>query len=382
MLVGYRSAAGEELLTPPGRLCDNKANMKTLSQSTAVPTIADVAREAGTTITTVSRVINNSGYVHIAKRKAVLEAVEKLHYIPNANARVLKTKRSRALGLVIGDLLNPFSVQLAHSMQTVAVDRGYTTFVASASEDVRSELAVIESFQCQRLAGMVVATLATPESDAMLARLAEHKVPVVVVGRTIDHPAIDNISANHRRGGALATQHLIGLGHRRIAFVGAERDEAAHVGRLRGYLDAMEAVGLPVLDDHVVGHTGTGHSPRYSTKLTGYQATQHLLRMPTRPTAIFARNDHTATGVIQAVQEAGLTVPDDISVAGFDNIPLTALMSPSLTTVSQPTEEQGRLAAEFLLSRIEQSAPVARREVLLDCHLIVRSSTSRPRTYR
>src|SRR5689334_9946285 len=141
------------------------SNMKTLSHEAPIPTIADVAREAGTTITTVSRVINNSGYVHASKRKAVLEAVEKLHYIPNAS--VLKTKRSRALGLVIGDLLNPFSVQLAHSVQTAAVDRGYTTFVASASDDVRSELAVIEAFQRQRLAGMVVATLATPESDAM-----------------------------------------------------------------------------------------------------------------------------------------------------------------------------------------------------------------------
>ena len=352
--------------------------MKTLSQARSIPTISDVARAAGTTITTVSRVINNSGYVHASKRKAVLEAVEKLHYIPNANARVLKTKRSRALGLVIGDLLNPFSVQLAHSMQAAAVDRGYTTFVASASDDVRSELAVIESFQCQRLAGMVVATLATPESDQMLARLAEHKVPIVLVGRSFDHPGVDSISANHRRGGALATQHLIDLGHKRIAFVGAEQYEAEHVGRLRGYLDAMEEAGLPVSAGHVVGHTGTGHSPRYSTKITGYQATQRLLRLPSRPSAIFARNDHTATGVIQALQEAGLRVPEDISVAGFDNIPLTALMSPTLTTVSQPTEEQGRLAAEFLLSRIEQKAPPTRREVLLDCHLIVRSSTSEP----
>jgi DNA-binding LacI/PurR family transcriptional regulator len=355
--------------------------MKTISQE-SLPTIADVAKASGTTITTVSRVLNNSGYVHVSKRTAVLEAVEKLHYIPNANARVLKTRKSRAIGLVIGDLLNPYSVQLAHSIQTVAVDRGYTTFVASASEDVRSELAVIESFQCQRLAGMIVATLATPESDRMLARLAGHKVPVVVVGRNLDHPGVDAISANHRRGGALATQHLLDLGHRRIAFIGAELGEAEHVGRLRGYLDAMEAGKLRVKPEYVLGHTRSGHSPRYSTKVTGYQATQTLLRLPARPTAIFARNDHTATGVIQALQEAGLRVPEDVSVAGFDNIPLTALMTPTLTTVSQPTEEQGRLAAEFLLSRLESSAPHTRREVTLDCHLIVRASTAAPRASR
>jgi LacI family transcriptional regulator len=344
------------------------------------PTIADVARRASTTTTTVSRVLNNSGYVKSTTRDAVLRAIEELHYVPNANARVLKTKRSRALGLVIGDLQNPYSLALADSVQSVATARGYTTFIASAQDEVESEIAVIEAFHRQRVAGVVVASLPTPQTDKVLARLAAHRLPLVLVGRTLDHAHVDSISANFRRGGQLATQHLIDLGHRRIAFVGAQLSEAERVQRLRGYLDALEQAGLPVRPEYVVGNPRLGPSPRYSTQLTGYQGGQQLLRVQPRPTAIFARNDNTALGALQALKEAGLRVPEDVSLAGFDNIPLAPVMTPALTTVSQPTDEEGRLAAEFLLGRIEQSeVETPRRELVLECNLIVRASTASPR---
>lgn len=346
----------------------------------AQPTISDVAKLAGTTPATVSRVINNSGYVSARARAAVLDAVEQLHYVPNANARVLKTKRSHVIGILTGDLFNPYSVTLAGAVQAHAEARGYTTFMAAAGDAADSETRALEAFHRQRLAGVIVASLPTPASDRLLLRLAEQSLPLVLVGRQLAHPRIDSISANFRRGGTLATQHLIAAGHRRIAFIGANlADTPPRIGRFQGYLDALAEAGLAVRDDLIVGQPRLTPTPKYSTQIDGYRAMQQLLKLPSRPTAIFARNDYTAIGALQALKEAGLRTPDDVAVAGFDDIPLAAAMSPSLTTVSQPTNDEGRFAAEFLLERIERSAgdgDTARREILLECNLIVRASTS------
>lgn len=341
------------------------------------PTIADVARLAGTTNATVSRVINKSGYVRASTRAAVLDAVERLQYVPNGNARDLKTKRSRVIGILTGDLFNPYSVTLAGAVQALAEPRGYTTFIASAGDLAGSEVLALEAFHRQRLAGVIVASLQTPASDRLLLRLADHGLPVALVGRQLDHARIDSISANFRRGGALATQHLVDLGHRRIAFIGASVGDAPRIGRFQGYVDVMADAGLTLRDDLIVGSGRQGPTPRYFTQVDGYHAMQQLLKLPSRPTAIFARNDYTAIGALQALKEAGLRTPDDVAVAGFDNIPLAAAMSPSLTTVSQPTDEEGRLAAEFLLERIERpNSEPARRQITLECNLIVRASTA------
>ena len=342
------------------------------------PTITDVARLASTTPATVSRVINNSGYVRDTTRAAVMAAIEQLNYVPNANARVLKTRRSHVIGILTGDPFNPYSATLAGAVQAHAESRGYTTFMASAGERADSELRVLEAFHRQRLAGVIVASLQTPASDRLLLQLADQDLPLVLVGRRLDHPRIDAISVNFRGGGALATQHLLGLGHRRIAFIGAHPGDAARVGRLQGYLDALAAAGVPARNELIVGPVRSTPTPRYSTQIDGYRAMQELLRLRTRPTAIFARNDYTAIGALQALHEAGLHAPDDVAVAGFDNVPLASAMTPSLTTVSQLTEDEGRLASEFLLEHIERpTARTGRREMTLECSLIVRASTVR-----
>src|SRR5439155_10531435 len=187
----------------------------------AHPTIVDVAQRAGTTAATVSRVLNNSGYVRASTRAAVLRAVNDIAYVPNANARALKTRRSTAIGLVVGDLLNPYAITLANSVQAAAAARGYTVFIAAAGDEVASELAVVDAFVRQRLAGLIVASLPSTESDHRLQQVADRGVHLVLVGRTLDHPRVDSISANYRRGGLAATRHLIELGHRRIGCIGA-----------------------------------------------------------------------------------------------------------------------------------------------------------------
>ena len=337
----------------------------------------DVAKRADTTVATVSRVINNVGYVSASLRERVNSAIEEIGYVPNANARTLRTKRSRTIGVVVGDLMNPYSVELANAVTGAAVDYGYTTFIGAATDDVDSDVAVIDAFHRQRVDGLVVATLQTPTSDAALTKLAEHGMPIVLVGRDIDHPMIDSISADFRSGGRMAAQHLIDLGHKRIAFVGANPDESNRVTRLAGYLEALEAASIRVRPEYIVGSPQAAGSPRYSGHGTGHQATLQLLRLPVSPTAIFARNDHTALGVLQALKEAGLQVPEDVSVIGFDDIPLADRVMPAVSSVRQPTQHQGRAAVEYLLRRIERPDDATQpKKLVLECTLVARETSA------
>lgn len=345
--------------------------------------MVDVAKRAKTTVATVSRVINNVGYVSDPLRKKVEKAIEQVGFVPNANARALRTNRSQTIGVVVGDLMNPYSIELASTVTREVAAHGYTTFIATAATDSSSsEMAVLDAFHRQRVDGMVVATVPTPKSDAAIRRLADSHIPIVAVGRKIRHKFVDCITADYRKAGELATAHLIKQNHKRIAFVGAELDDAKRVTRLRGYLDAMEAAGLPLRPEYVAGNPAATGSPRYATQATGYEATHHLLKLPTPPTAIFARNDQTALGVLQALSEAGKKAPDDVSLIGFDNIPLSKRIVPALTTVSQPTENQGQLASEFLLARIESDQVAPGRNLVLECALIERSSTAPPTVRR
>ncbi len=352
---------------------------------TRMPTMMDVAKRAETTVTTVSRVVNNAGYVATPVRVRVQAAIAEVGFVPNANARTLRTKRSRTIGIVVGDLMNPYSVELANAVTGAAVAYGYTTFIAAATDDQDSDVSVIEAFHRQRVDGLVVATLQTASSDAALLRLAKHGMPIVLVGRELEQGTADSISAGFRRGGLIGAQHLIDLGHRRIAFVGAELNEASRVTRLQGYIDALEAAGLRVRPEYVIGSNQAAGSPRYSRHGTGHQAVLQLLKLPTPPTAIFARNDHTAFGALQALSENGLSVPGSMSVVGFDNLPMSDMVTPTLTSVSQPTKEEGRAAVDCLLRRLEHPEEDPKpRKIVLDCTLVVRGSSaqlqSKPKT--
>lgn len=353
--------------------------------------MVDVAKKANTTVATVSRVVNDVGYVSDGLRQRVEKAIEELGYVPNANARTLKTNVSRTIGVVVGDVVNPYAIELANAVAGEIAAQGYTTFIGTATDDVTSELAVLDAFHRQRVGGLVVATLPTKTSDEAIARLAEHGMPIVLVGRSLPEAGVDSVTADFKKGGMMATRHLIELGHRRIAFVGAELDDADRVSRLDGYLSALAYAGIAVRAEYVAGEPRMTGSPRYATQGTGYYVTQKLLQLSSRPTAIFARNDHVALGVLQALRHecdrrdrsgasaSGCRVPEDVSVVGFDNIPLTSHIMPGLSTVAQPTEGQGQLAAKFLLDRItapdEHQKP---RDVVLECTLIARGSTASP----
>ncbi|MBS0590516.1 MAG: LacI family DNA-binding transcriptional regulator [Proteobacteria bacterium] len=341
-------------------------------------TIHDVAAHAGVSISTASRALRGIGYVDAGKRELVLRAVAALGYVPDASAQALRARRSGVIGIVVGDLGNPHTATLVHSIEKYVSARGYTALFTSVVDDGEAmEQKALQTMLRQRPDGLIVATLQTHISDLLLQQARRAGLPTTLIGRSLASGDFDSITSNYQRGSEILTDYLLSLGHRRIAFVGAHLSEAEHVGRLRGYLAAMQRARIKVRPDWVVGDDKPAR-PYYPNSLTGYRAAKRLLQLRTHPSAIMARNDVTAIGVIQAITEAGLSVPEDVSVTGFDDIPLAGFIAPALTTMSQPTEKEGELAAEFLIARLERPDEViAPRALTLECNLIVRASSAR-----
>ena len=343
-------------------------------------TLTDIAAAAGVTPMTVSRVVNDSGYVSAETRERVVRALAEMNYRRNGLARGLKRQRTDTIGLVLGDIANPFAAELARAAREVASSEGYNLFICVSEHSAREDIAAFDSLADHRVDGLIVATRANKLGNDRLAEIIESGVPVVLIGRDFRHPHADLVSADHLRGGHEATRHLIQLGHKRIGFIGVTLSSGFGLRRFQGYLDALREHGLGVDEELIVGEKKLDEqAPGYSTEMMGYKGMRQLLALRgKRPTAVFARNDFTAIGAVSAIKEAGLRIPQDIAVVGYDDVPLAAHASPPLTTVRQPTREQGRVAAEFLLRRIESGDVLPREERVFECELIVRESTVPP----
>lgn len=335
-------------------------------------TLADVARLAGVVPMTASRAINSSGYVGQEVRARVLKAARKLHYRPNILARTLRGQGLQAVGVMLADISNPFSAELVEGMQSVLVPAGYALFLATAHRSIDQEKANLLAFADHRVDGILVATRGTQIGNQTIAQIAGRGVPIVTVGRPVEHSKVDCVTADHGKGALEAVNHLIGLGHSRIAFLGIAPEDSSRLRRFQGYAEALAAAGIPLREEYIVGPES---GPAYATQEDGFAGMMRLAALPQRPTAIFARNDYTAIGALRAAHQLGIAVPRDLALAGFDNIPLSAYTTPPLTTVEQPIAEQGRSAARFLLDRIAGKATKRRREICLECRLVVRQST-------
>jgi DNA-binding LacI/PurR family transcriptional regulator len=347
---------------------------KPVAEKKRRPTIVDIANRAGVAPMTVSRVINESGYVSRESREKVEQAIKELNYHPNGLARSLKRQRTQVVGILLPDIANPFSAELVRGIQEALLPRGYSSFISASERSVQREQEALRALFDHRADGIIVATRETKAGNDFLLRLVERELPVVVVGRALNHPHVDRVTADHWKGAYEAVEHLIALGHRRIGFVGVSPINGAGLRRYQGYLDALREHGLPIDEKLIVG-PASQVGPGYSTQDDGYAGMKKLLALKKRPTAVFARNDFTAMGALCAIRDAGLGVPEDVAIVGFDNVPLAAYTSPPLTTVDQPTKEQGYEAARLLLERVEGDETRERREICLDCHLVIRQST-------
>jgi LacI family transcriptional regulator len=331
--------------------------------------IRDIASLAGVSIATVSRVINGRPDVAPATRELVMQHVRALGYVSNRSARALVGKRTGLIGLVVPFPQNDFFAAIIEGAGEAAYERDARLVLCPTHHRKDREVSMLDRL----LHGATDGTLLVLpiETTAELRHLRRLGSPFVVIDPSL--PLDDDIpvvAAANWSGGRMATEHLIGLGHRRIGAITGHRGWCASVDRLAGYHSALLAAGLPIVPAYV-------READFQIQ-EGYRAAHELLALPDPPTAIFAMSDPMAIGTMRAARERGLEVPADLSVVGFDDVQVAAVVTPPLTTISQPLEEMGRLAVALLYRQID-GQPLDATRVELSTRLVVRASTAPPR---
>jgi LacI family transcriptional regulator len=339
-----------------------------------------VADLAGVAVTTVTRVIYNKGYVAEDTRERVLKAVEATGYRVNSIAQTLKRNRSYVIGhLLRSTVPNPFFVKVARGVEEYARSRGYATLTYNVQNDVAAERQGIDTFLGWRADAVV---FSTPVAQENVDYAVASRVPVVQVERPRSEKG-HRITVNNYAGAMAAMRHLVELGHRRIAYVGeapgSQQNALAdyvEIERFGAYREVM--LGLGGFDDRLVRFGAPYQIDLTSAQGHGYQAARALLADVPRPTAILCSNDILAAGALQAIHEAGLRVPDDISIIGFDDT-LAEYLSPLLTSVRLPARRLGQAAARLVIDDLEGAAPQAPAHLTLEAEFMPRQSTAAPR---
>lgn len=329
-------------------------------------TLSDVAAAAGVSRTTVSRYLSGSITLPQTTRDRIDSAILALDYRPNLLAKRLSTGRAEAIGLVTPEIDNPFFARLAAAVEAEADKHGYAVNLSSTQGDPAREMAAIRRMRDGHVDGMVLIT-GRPD-DGRLARHLVQDDKVVLLDEDVPGVGLCRVFARNEQGAYLATRHLIEAGHRHIAFLGGPPGLMSVRERWDGFARAMGEAGLSIAPEDV-------HLRDYS-RAFGEEAARRILARSPRPTAIFASSDYLAIGVLTAFHKAGVRVPEDISLVGFDDMPFADLLNPPLTTIRQPVARMGRIAFQLLLALMtgQPAAPLTR----LPVELITRGSVAPP----
>jgi LacI family transcriptional regulator len=337
-------------------------------------TISDVAARAGVSAMTVSRVVNKTGYVRTTTRARVDRAIAELGYVPNALARQLRSKRTKTLALVVSDISNPFFTTIARGVEDVAMGHGFSVMYCNTDESEAEEAQYLLMLVERQVDGVLL--VPTRSTGSSLRMLRAHAMPVVVLDRRVADRRVTSVRCDSEAGAYELTRHLISLGHRRVAVLTGRRTISTSVDRVAGCRRALEEAGLRLDDDLV--HYG-GYNFGSLNQADGHAMARAVLAAAgPRPTAIFAANNFIAFGAIRALREAGLRVPEDMSVVAFDDLPADWVMEPFLTVAAQPAYEIGRRGAELLLGRIAGDQDAPGESVVLPFELIIRRSSAAP----
>jgi LacI family transcriptional regulator len=334
-----------------------------------MPTIQDVAKLAGVAPITVSRVMNNSGYASEETRARVEAAIIELGYIPNTLARGLRSKRTHTLALVVTDITNPFFTLIARGVEDRASHSGYTVIYCNTDESEVKEEKYINILLQKQVDGVLLVPARSNSKSVNF--LFSNEIPVVLIDRSIPDTQTDLVRSDSQEGAYNLTRHLIELGHKKIVTMTGPREVSTSSDRVSGYQRAMVEAGL---EDFEGVYYDT------YTLTSGYELTQQALALNPRPTAIFGTNNFISIGVLKALRDAGLRVPEDMSVVGFDDLPASMVVDPILTVAAQPAYEMGSQAAELLLKRISAELPEINQEVILPTEMIIRRSSGPPRS--
>ena len=331
-------------------------------------TIRDVARLAGVSPMTVSRVVNGTGYTSQETRARVERAIAQLGYVPNAVARQLRSKRSHTIALVLTDITNPFFTTIARGVEDEAAGRDFGVMFCNTDESDAEEVDYLQMLIQRQVDGVLL--VPASNSGESLRLLRAHRIPVVVLDRRVRSPGVDEVRSDSEAGAYELVHHLVEFGHRRIAMLSGRRTVSTSVDRVAGYQRGLAEVGVE-LDSRLVLYGG------YDAE-AGFRMAQQVLTLTPPPTAMFAANNFIAFGAMRALREAGLRVPDDLSVVAFDDLPDDWVMEPFMTVVVQPAYEIGRQAAALLLERLAGAPVGPSRAVVLPGKLIVRRSSAPP----
>ncbi|MBI3230944.1 MAG: LacI family DNA-binding transcriptional regulator [Burkholderiales bacterium] len=328
-------------------------------------TMKQVAEKAGVSTSTVSHVLNNTRIVSPDAKARVQEAISTLRYIPSAVARSLKNDRTHTIGMMIPNNSNPYFAEVIQGVEDASFQFGYNIILCNSYDDPKKQAAYVRVLLEKRIDGLIL--VASGSDSALTQLLADEALPKVLVDREVAGVAADFIQADHEQGAYLATKYLLDLGHRNIACVSGPKDLLSSRDRVSGYLRALKEYGVKFRLDCLVNSDFTSQG--------GYDAFQQLLALPQRPSAIFVSNDLMAIGGLCAASAAGVRIPDQLSVVGYDDIALASFTTPPLTTIAQPKHEIGGVTARALVERmLDHTLPFKREK--LPTKLIIRGSTA------
>ncbi|MBD8067624.1 LacI family DNA-binding transcriptional regulator [Bacillus sp. PS06] len=326
-------------------------------------TIEDVARLAGLSRTTVSRVINNHPYVSIEKRQLVVDAMNQLGYVPNSAARSLRNQKTGMLAVLIPKITNPFYSQLIESMEIAASERGYQLIVCQTRYSKKKELTYLNLLKTKQVDGVILASI---QNDWELIEGYLQYGPIILCNEEDDQATVSGVHINQEYAGYIATKHLIEQGHRRIAFCCRSQSKVGNKREI-GFLKALHESGLAFNEQHAFRDTASIQD--------GKDVFHRIREMNDKPTAIFTGGDEVAAGIISEAKRFNWRIPEDLAVIGFDNQAIAELMQPTISTVHQPIQQMASIALETLVERLYSKNNQSREEHVLTVELVIREST-------
>jgi DNA-binding LacI/PurR family transcriptional regulator len=336
-------------------------------------TIKDIARQAGVSHTTVSRALNHSPLISLQTTERIQEIASELGYHPSVAARSLRTNRSQVLGVIVSHIADPYFSEILQGIDDVAQEHGYSLFIASAQNDPLRENSIVQTMREHRVDGVI---LCSPNFTAEQSnQLNSYNIPIVALNNQAPEDYRYAIYHDDVDGSKQVCQHLIKLRHNKIAYLGNALSGRTGQERLKGFKQAMQEAKIPVRPDFI--HQVAGNSAGL-----GLEAVEYFQSLPVRPTALICYNDLMAMGVLKGLHQAGMRVPEDISVTGFDNILYSDLTEPPLTTIDQPKRFLGGEAARMMHTLLSSNANSSLNEIdvkRLKGMLIIRQSTASPR---
>lgn len=330
--------------------------------------IKEIAKEAGVSVATVSRVLNHPESVALKTREKILSVMEESEYTPNWFARGLNFNKTNTIALLVPNMLNPSHMEIAKGVEDIAHQKDYTTFLCNADNDVEKERRYVDSLLKRKVDGIVLISSLLENQD--IALIKKQGVPVVAIGENRDISDISLVRIDCQEAAYQAVKHLLDIGYREISIIYGGTPEKENARKLEGYLQALEEEGIQKKKEFLVEAPNT-------TVESGYFAAKKLMRLKQRPRAMVTSSDLLAFGAIDAMKDLGIRVPEDVAIVGFDNIRMASLVEPKLTTVEKPMHKMGVLGMRLLLDLMdakEEKKDVPHREILLQSRLKIRKS--------